>query len=72
MNTAYMVAYFVGGALGSYGGAWGWGRAGWERSLPGGSGYDRGGPDNLRRHGRCAALGRSDFDQWVLSMYLGP
>ncbi len=29
MNTAYMVAYFVGGALGSYGGAWGWGRAGW-------------------------------------------
>src|SRR5271157_4821429 len=29
MNTAYMVAYFVGGALGSCGGAWGWGRAGW-------------------------------------------
>jgi predicted MFS family arabinose efflux permease len=29
MNTAYMVAYFIGGALGSYGGAWGWGRAGW-------------------------------------------
>ncbi len=29
MNTAYMVAYFVGGALGSYAGAWGWGRAGW-------------------------------------------
>ena len=28
-NTAYMVAYFVGGALGSYAGAWGWGRAGW-------------------------------------------
>ena len=29
MNTAYMVAYFIGGSLGSYGGAWGWGRAGW-------------------------------------------
>lgn len=29
MNTAYMVAYFIGGALGSYGGAWGWSRAGW-------------------------------------------
>ena len=29
MNTAYMVAYFVGGAAGSYGGAWGWGLAGW-------------------------------------------
>ena len=29
MNTAYMVAYFVGGSLGSYGGAWGWGRGGW-------------------------------------------
>lgn len=30
MNTAYMVAYFVGGALGSYGGAWGWSLAGWN------------------------------------------
>ncbi len=30
MNTAYMVAYFIGGSLGSYGGAWGWGRAGWS------------------------------------------
>lgn len=29
MNTAYMVAYFIGGAAGSYGGAWGWSRAGW-------------------------------------------
>lgn len=29
MNTAYMVAYFIGGAFGSYGGAWGWSRAGW-------------------------------------------
>ncbi len=29
MNTAYMVAGFVGGAVGSYGGAWGWDRAGW-------------------------------------------
>lgn len=29
MNTAYMVASFVGGAAGSYGGAWGWDRAGW-------------------------------------------
>jgi predicted MFS family arabinose efflux permease len=29
MNTAYMVAYFVGGAAGSYGGAWGWSLAGW-------------------------------------------
>jgi predicted MFS family arabinose efflux permease len=29
MNTAYMVAYFIGGALGSYAGAWGWSRAGW-------------------------------------------
>lgn len=29
MNTAYMVAYFVGGALGSWGGSLGWGRAGW-------------------------------------------
>jgi predicted MFS family arabinose efflux permease len=29
MNTAYMVAYFVGGAVGSYSGAWGWSRAGW-------------------------------------------
>jgi predicted MFS family arabinose efflux permease len=29
MNTAYMVASFVGGALGSYAGAWGWGLAGW-------------------------------------------
>ena len=29
MNTAYMVAYFVGGALGSWGGAWGWGLGGW-------------------------------------------
>ena len=29
MNTAYMVAGFVGGAAGSYGGAWGWDRAGW-------------------------------------------
>jgi hypothetical protein len=29
MNTAYMVASFVGGALGSWGGAWSWGRAGW-------------------------------------------
>ncbi len=29
MNTAYMVAYFVGGAAGSYGGAWGWSVAGW-------------------------------------------
>ncbi|QDV34617.1 MFS transporter [Tautonia plasticadhaerens] len=30
MNTAYMVAAFAGGALGSYGGAWGWGLAGWR------------------------------------------
>ena len=30
MNTAYMVASFVGGAAGSYGGAWGWGLAGWQ------------------------------------------
>jgi predicted MFS family arabinose efflux permease len=30
MNTAYMVASFVGGALGSYAGAWGWGLAGWS------------------------------------------
>lgn len=29
MNTAYMVASFGGGALGSYGGAWGWDLAGW-------------------------------------------
>jgi predicted MFS family arabinose efflux permease len=29
MNTAYMVAYFIGGAVGSYSGAWGWSRAGW-------------------------------------------
>jgi predicted MFS family arabinose efflux permease len=29
MNTAYMVASFVGGAAGSYAGAWGWGLAGW-------------------------------------------
>jgi predicted MFS family arabinose efflux permease len=29
MNTGYMVASFVGGAAGSYGGAWGWGLAGW-------------------------------------------
>jgi predicted MFS family arabinose efflux permease len=29
MNTAYMVASFVGGAIGSYGGAWGWSLAGW-------------------------------------------
>jgi predicted MFS family arabinose efflux permease len=29
MNTAYMVVSFVGGALGSYGGAWGWSVAGW-------------------------------------------
>lgn len=29
MNTAYMVAYFIGGAIGSYGGAWGWSRSGW-------------------------------------------
>ena len=29
MNTAYMVASFAGGAMGSCGGAWGWGLAGW-------------------------------------------
>ena len=29
MNTAYMVVSFAGGALGSYGGAWGWSVAGW-------------------------------------------
>ena len=29
MTTAYMVTYFVGGAVGSSAGAWGWGRAGW-------------------------------------------
>ncbi len=29
MNTAYMVTSFVGGALGSYAGAWGWSLAGW-------------------------------------------
>ncbi len=29
MNTAYMVAYFIGGAVGSYGGAWSWSLAGW-------------------------------------------
>jgi predicted MFS family arabinose efflux permease len=29
MNTAYMVAYFIGGAVGSYSGAWGWSQAGW-------------------------------------------
>jgi predicted MFS family arabinose efflux permease len=29
MTTAYMVASFVGGAAGSYGGAWGWSLAGW-------------------------------------------
>ncbi len=29
MNTAYMVAAFVGGAAGSYVGTWGWGLAGW-------------------------------------------
>ena len=30
MNTAYMVTYFIGGAIGSYAGAWGWSRAGWN------------------------------------------
>jgi predicted MFS family arabinose efflux permease len=30
MNMAYMVAHFIGGALGSYGGAWGWSQAGWN------------------------------------------
>ena len=30
MNTAYMTVSFVGGALGSYGGAYGWGRRGWD------------------------------------------
>ena len=30
MNTAYMVAAFTGGALGSYAGALGWGLAGWR------------------------------------------
>ncbi|MBV9773409.1 MAG: MFS transporter [Gemmatimonadetes bacterium] len=30
LNTVYMVAYFVGGALGSLLGAWAWGRWGWE------------------------------------------
>jgi hypothetical protein len=29
MNTAYMVASFTGGALGSYAGAWGWSVLGW-------------------------------------------
>ena len=29
MNTAYMVTYFVGGAVGSWAGAWCWDRAGW-------------------------------------------
>jgi hypothetical protein len=29
MNTAYMVASFIGGAAGSYLGAWGWDLAGW-------------------------------------------
>ncbi len=29
MNTAYMVTYFVGGAVGSSVGAWSWGRGGW-------------------------------------------
>src|SRR6202007_2684810 len=29
MNTAYMVAYFVGGATGSAAASWGWSRAGW-------------------------------------------
>jgi predicted MFS family arabinose efflux permease len=29
MNTAYMVSTFTGGALGSCGGAWGWGLSGW-------------------------------------------
>jgi predicted MFS family arabinose efflux permease len=29
MNTAYMVASFIGGAAGSYAGAWGWSLAGW-------------------------------------------
>jgi predicted MFS family arabinose efflux permease len=30
MNTVYMVAYFVGGAIGSYAGAYGWSVAGWS------------------------------------------
>ena len=63
MNTAYMVAYFVGGALGSCGGAWGWGRAGLGRGLPGGPGHDRSGPDRLRRHGGGATVGRPDFER---------
>ncbi len=29
LNTVYMVCYFAGGAMGSYGGAWGWRLAGW-------------------------------------------
>lgn len=30
MNTVYMVSYFIGGAIGSYGGAYGWSLAGWD------------------------------------------
>jgi len=63
MNTAYMVAYFVGGALGSYGGAWGWGRAGWGRGLLGGPGHDRSGPDRFHRHNGGATVGRPDFER---------
>jgi predicted MFS family arabinose efflux permease len=29
MNTGYMVAYFTGGAAGSYAAVWGWERSGW-------------------------------------------
>jgi predicted MFS family arabinose efflux permease len=30
LNTVYMVLYFIGGALGSYLGTWGWSLAGWN------------------------------------------
>jgi predicted MFS family arabinose efflux permease len=30
LNTVYMVTYFIGGALGSYLGTWGWSLAGWN------------------------------------------
>ena len=62
MNTAYMVAYFVGGA-GLLRWGVGLGPGGLGRGLPGGPGHDRSGPDRLRRHGGGATVGRPDFDR---------
>ena len=62
MNTAYMVAYFVGGAWAPRWGV-GLGSGGLGRGLPRGPGHDHGGPARLRRHGGGATVGRPDFDR---------